>query len=106
MAARTRKVALTDSWKENIRASMIMNRLVKHVEGEVQMSPTQIKAAQIILAKIVPDLARTEMTGPNGGPIAVAAMDVKGLSDKELDQLQALLSKASPAAAAANPKAR
>ena len=106
MAARTRKVALTDSWKENIRASMIMNRLVKHVEGEVQMSPTQIKAAQIILAKIVPDLARTEMTGLDGGPIAVAAMDVKGLSDKELDQLQALLSKASPAAAAANPKAR
>ena len=106
MAARTRKVALTDSWKENIRASMIMNRLVKHVEGEVQMSPTQIKAAQIILAKIVPDLARTEMTGLDGGPIAVAAMDVKGLSDKELDQLQALLSKASPPAAAANPKAR
>ncbi len=106
MAARTRKVALTDSWKENIRASMIMNRLVKHVEGEVQMSPTQIKAAQIILAKIVPDLARTEMTGLDGGPIAVAAMDVKGLSDKELDQLQALLSKASPAAAAATPKAR
>lgn len=42
----------------------------------------------------VPKLARSEMTGPNGGPIGIAALDVKGLSDADLDKLQQLLSKA------------
>jgi hypothetical protein len=94
MAARKRKVALTDDWKENIRASMIMNRLVKHVEGEVDMTPTQINAAKIVLGKILPDLARSELTGQDGAPITVAAIDMKGLSDAELDQMQRLLAKA------------
>ncbi len=94
MAARKRKVALTDSWKENIRASMIMNRLVGHVEGKHDMTPTQINAAKIVLAKILPDLARSEVTGANGGPIGIAALDVKGLNDRELDQLAALIGKA------------
>jgi hypothetical protein len=42
----------------------------------------------------VPKLARTEMTGANGGMIGIAALDVKGLSDKELDQLAQLMGKA------------
>ena len=42
----------------------------------------------------VPKLARSEMTGVNGGPISVAAIDMKGLSDTELEQMQRLLSKA------------
>ncbi len=42
----------------------------------------------------VPKLARSEMTGANGGPISVAAIDMKGLSDTELEQMQRLLSKA------------
>ena len=32
------------------------------------MSPTQLKAAEILLKKVAPDLARTEMTGEDGGP--------------------------------------
>lgn len=95
MAARKRKVALTDDWKANIRASMIMNRLVSHIEGDVNMTPTQINAAKIVLGKILPDLARSEMTGVDGAPIGIAAIDMKGLSDKELEQMQTLLSKAS-----------
>jgi hypothetical protein len=42
----------------------------------------------------VPKLARSEMTGAGGGPISVAAIDMKGLSDTELEQMQRLLSKA------------
>ena len=68
MAARKRKLTLSDSWKDRISAGMIMARLVKHLDGEIDLSPTQIKAADIILRKIVPDLARTENTGANGGP--------------------------------------
>lgn len=33
------------------------------------MSPTQIKAAEILLKKVLPDLRQTEVTGPEGGPV-------------------------------------
>lgn len=67
MAARNRKVVLTDNWKAKIKASMIVNRLYDHALGENEMSVTQIKAAQIVLNKIVPDLNRQELVGENGG---------------------------------------
>jgi len=69
MAARKKKVTLSDNWKDGIRASNIMRRLYDHCNGETEMSNTQIKAAQIILGKLVPDLARNELTGEEGGPI-------------------------------------
>jgi hypothetical protein len=42
----------------------------------------------------VPKLARTEMTGAGGGPLTLAAIDMKGLSDAELKQMQSLMAKA------------
>lgn len=56
MAARIRKVALTDDWKANIQATQIMNRLYGHALGNTPMEKTQIDAAKVILAKILPDL--------------------------------------------------
>jgi hypothetical protein len=37
------------------------------------------------------------LTGAGGGPIGVAAIDMKGLSDAELETMQRLLAKASDA---------
>ncbi len=68
MAARKKKVTLTESWKEKIRAGIILDRLIKHVNGEIEMTNSQIKAADILLKKTVPDLARTEVTGKDGEP--------------------------------------
>lgn len=73
MAARTHKVTLTDTWKDGVRASHIMKRLFDHALGENEMTATQIKAAQIVLGKIIPDLARTEVAGDAENPIAVTA---------------------------------
>lgn len=61
MAARTRKVALTDSWKANLRASALMTRLQAAALGTVEMTPTQIQAAKIVLAKILPDLSASKV---------------------------------------------
>lgn len=69
MAARKRKVTLTDDWKANIRAGVLMARLYDHALGEVEMSQSQIKAAQIVIGKVIPDVARTEHTGENGGAV-------------------------------------
>jgi hypothetical protein len=68
MAARKIKRLLTDDWKLKIQASNICTRLQKHVEGKIEMTPTQVRAAEILLRKTVPDLARTEVTGADGGP--------------------------------------
>jgi hypothetical protein len=68
MAARIRKTTLSDNWKARIQAGVILDRLVKHVNGEIEMSSSQIKAADILLKKTVPDLARTEVTGADGAP--------------------------------------
>jgi hypothetical protein len=69
MAARKNKVTLSDRWKDRIQATAIMNRLMSHVDGDLELSPTQIKAADILLKKIVPDLARQEHVGADNGPI-------------------------------------
>ena len=68
MAARIRKTTLSEEWKAKIQAGVILDRLVKHVNGEIDMSSSQIKAADILLKKTIPDLGRTEVTGADGGP--------------------------------------
>jgi hypothetical protein len=68
MAARTKTVRLSEEWRERIRAAGILERLEKAAMGEVEVTQTQIKAAEIVLRKTLPDLARTEVTGNEGGP--------------------------------------
>lgn len=68
MAARKIHTTLRDEWRQRIKASMLINRLQDHAFGDVEMTPTQLKAAEILLKKVAPDLARTEMTGEDGAP--------------------------------------
>ena len=68
MAARKIHTTLREDWKQKIRASMLINRLQDHAFGEVDMSQTQLKAAEILLRKVAPDLARQEVTGEGGQP--------------------------------------
>jgi hypothetical protein len=49
-----------------IKAGQIMDRLEKHINGEIEMSNTQIQAAKILLAKALPDLKAVEHTGDIG----------------------------------------
>lgn len=49
---------------------------------------------QSVVEYHVPKLARSEISGPNGGAIETAVIDLKGLSDNELEQIQTLLGKA------------
>lgn len=45
-----------------IQTTLIINRLQDHVQGKVKMSPTQVRAADILLRKVIPDLAQIDMT--------------------------------------------
>ncbi len=62
---------MSDEWKEKIRAGVLLDRLSKHANGELDMSSTQIKAAEILLKKVVPDVARTELAGDADAPLEV-----------------------------------
>jgi len=57
MAARKNKVKLTESWKERIRTSMLLNRVNNHALGEEEMSSTQLDAAKFLLNKIISNAA-------------------------------------------------
>lgn len=75
MAARTRRVRVDGNWREKIRISMLLNRLENHAVGKVDLSPTQIKAIEILLRKSLPDLSAIEHTGRGGGPVVIALDD-------------------------------
>ena len=58
----------------------------------------QIDTRKWLLSKMLPkvygDKVQQEHTGKDGGPIQMAAVNFKNLSDEELDKMQQLLSKA------------
>ncbi len=70
MAARMRKTHQEDV-RSKIQASALIGRLTKHVEGEIELSPTQVRAAEILLKKTLPDLGSVEMTGDPDQPLHV-----------------------------------
>jgi hypothetical protein len=76
MAARKRKVKLTETWKDGLRATIVMKRLYDCALGEIDMTSEQLSAAKTILAKMVPDLARVDNTlsAPEGGPVDFSAV--------------------------------
>ncbi|MHB1798558.1 MAG: hypothetical protein ACYCUI_09680 [Vulcanimicrobiaceae bacterium] len=47
----------------------MLDRLHNHAVGEQDMSQTQIAAAKILLAKVVPDLKAIEHSGPGGSEL-------------------------------------
>ena len=63
MAARNRRTTLNEKWKENIRTGMLIKRLHDCAEGSVELTSNQIKAAEILLRKSVPDLKAVELSG-------------------------------------------
>jgi hypothetical protein len=66
MAARSRKLELDKKWREKIRTSMLINRLSNHVAGRIEMSSSQVRAAEVLLKKNLPDLSATDITGDLG----------------------------------------
>ena len=49
--------------RAKISTSQLVNRLMKHAKGEVKMDHSQVRAAEILLRKTLPDLTATELRG-------------------------------------------
>lgn len=54
----------TTDWRRRIRDSMaqIIPRLSRCASGKLDMTPTQVKAAQVLLSKVLPDLTSADIT--------------------------------------------
>ena len=70
MPARTR-VGLSENTRKRIQCTQIVNRLQKHVDGEVDMSATQVRAAEVLLRKVLPDLSSIDMDASVEGKLIV-----------------------------------
>lgn len=57
-----KKIRHDENTRAKIQTSMIINRLQNHLEGHLELSQTQVRCAEILLRKTLPDLAATEMT--------------------------------------------
>lgn len=57
--------------KEKIRTSQLINRLCDHALGEIDMTQTQIRAAEILLNKTLPNLKASEDTLTLDGEVGV-----------------------------------
>lgn len=73
MAARIRQHH-QDEVRARIQVSQLINVLEKQALGEgADLSPSRMKAIEILLRKSLPDLSAIELSGPGGGAIMVAA---------------------------------
>lgn len=70
MAVRLNKLHSAEI-RAKIQASQLINVLQEHaLTGAGEISPTRMKAIEILLRKSVPDLTAVALTGPDGeGPV-------------------------------------
>jgi hypothetical protein len=78
MAARTRKIRHDENTILKIKTSQILNRLSNHTFGKVKLTATQVRAAEILLRKVLPDLAASQVDQ------TVTVRDARELTDAEL----------------------
>lgn len=74
MAARTQKIRHDEQTRAKIQAAQIINRMHACVMGEITLDAQQVSCAKTLLAKVLPDLQSTAITGDDGGPININVM--------------------------------
>jgi hypothetical protein len=62
MPARKDRV-VSEHARQKIRAAHLILRLQKHIDGKITLTQAQVRAIDILLKKIVPDLVQTAVTG-------------------------------------------
>lgn len=56
----TKKTGLPQEWRDKIQATQLINRLFDSAMGSIDMTSQQIRSAEILLKKILPDLAAVD----------------------------------------------
>ena len=53
---------MPEHWRSKIQTGNLLTRLNNHAQGKIEMTSSQIKAAEILLKKTMPDLKQTDMS--------------------------------------------
>lgn len=80
MAAR-KQLFHPDEVRQKIQTSQLINRLKSHAFGDVELSPTQVKAIEILLRKTMPDLSAIDAT--LSGEVTNYVLSDKPMSEDE-----------------------
>lgn len=59
----------SDMVRQKIQASVLVDRLHKHASGELEMTASQIRAAEILLDRSVPKLSQVQHSGDAEQPL-------------------------------------
>lgn len=57
--------------RQKIANSMLVNKLIDHVNGKIALSTSQVRAAEILIRKTIPDLSAITLSGDAKNPIAL-----------------------------------
>lgn len=71
MAATKRNAMHIEETRKKAQASQLVNRLRDHVLGKVEMTSTQVAAANILLKKTIPDLSSVTVSGDEDNPVQI-----------------------------------
>ena len=72
MAARN-KATHDYKTRQKIQTSQLVNRLTSHaLSDEDVMTTSQVRAAEILLKKTLPDTQAIQVTGEDGGPVTIS----------------------------------
>lgn len=67
MAARKIKIHHQEDVRRKIQCTQLINRLMNHIDGKIQLAPTQVRSIEILLNKSLANLSdvKVDMTGNN-----------------------------------------
>jgi hypothetical protein len=55
--------------RAKIQAGNLINRLEKHINGEIELQNSQLKAIEILLDRSIPKLSAIEVSGNEDNPL-------------------------------------
>lgn len=73
MATTKRNAMLNEEMRSRIDANRLVKRLQDHVLGDGILSESQIRAAGILLKKVIPDLATVTVAGDENNPLVTVS---------------------------------
>ncbi len=78
-------------WRAGVRIGLIRNRLMKHFLGELELTPTKLRAAEILISKTLPNMAQVEHTGEVTQRYVMELPTVAKDADEWIQRVQAKL---------------
>ena len=61
-----------DEVRRKIQTSQLINRLQDHGLGKIELSQTQVRAAEILLRKTIPDISAVEIAADIQGEMTIS----------------------------------